>query len=96
VRNRSWLPRITDENLISSLSAAETEQYFLGLQAAHRVARTEPVGKGQQQNDQRLLVFPIDVEHVVTNTVGLSRVVEQAVASGFFLCSRDGVIRKPL
>jgi hypothetical protein len=40
--------------------------------------------------------FRIDVEHIVTNALGLSRVVEQAVASGFLQCSRDGVIRKPL
>ena len=59
---------------------AKTGNYFLGLQDTHRIAFPEPVGKGQQQNDQRLLVFRIDVKHIVTNTLGLSRFVEQAVA----------------
>ena len=86
-----------DAAMVSPLiRIAETGQYFLRLQDTHRIALSEPVGQCQQQNDQRLLVFRIDLEHIVTNTLGLRRFVEQAVAYGFFQGRRDGFIRKPL
>src|SRR4029077_17738104 len=67
-----------DAGIVSPLiRIAETGQYFLRLQDTHHIALSEPVGQCQQQNDQRLLVFRIDLEYIVTNTLGLSRFVEQ-------------------
>ena len=69
----------------------EPGQKFLGLDDAYCIAFAESIGQGQQQNDQGLLVLRVDAQHVVTNALGLTRLVEQAVSHGFFEGSRDGL-----
>src|SRR5712691_5677207 len=81
-----------DSGVISPLVwILEPGHKFLGLDDAYCVAFAKSVGQGQQQNDQCLLVLRVDPQHVVTNALGLTRLVEQAVSHGFFERSRDSL-----
>ncbi len=73
---------------------AQAGQHLLRLGDAHRVALAEAVGQGQQENDQGMLVFRFDAEHVVADALRFARFVEQAIAHGLVERRRNGFFGK--
>lgn len=66
-------------------------QQFFGLRFANPVPFIEPVGQGEQEHDDGLLVVRINGENVQTNALGFAWFVKQTVAFCFFERSWDGV-----
>src|SRR4030095_15465951 len=59
-------------------------QQFLGLSIADAVTLFKAVGQCEQERDNCLLIFGINVKNIEADALSFTRFVEQTVALGFF------------
>src|SRR5262249_32840890 len=80
-KSRLCAPLPNDSRVISPLVLiGQTPDYFLNLSVADRVTLGETIGHRQKKGYQSLLVIWFDSQHVQTNTLSRTRLVQQPIA----------------